>query len=52
MMIATLTEATSRRGERRVKKERPAYLNAELLDRIAENSDARLLARVRKQRGE
>lgn len=51
-MIATFSDASPRRTERRVKKDRPAYLNAELLDRIAENSDARLLARVRKQRGE
>lgn len=52
MMIATLCETTQRRPQRRVKEERPAYLNAELLDRIADNADARLLARVRKQRGE
>ncbi|WP_223535580.1 hypothetical protein [Pseudomonas sp. GL-B-16] len=51
-MIATLQENTQRRAERRVKKDRPAYLNPELLCRIAENADDRLLARVRKQRGE
>ena len=51
-MIAAMTDTQPRRAERRVKQERPAYLNPELLDRIAENADARLLARVRKQRGE
>lgn len=40
------------RQERRPSGKRPSYLTAEILDRAAAEGDARLVARVRKQRGE
>ncbi len=40
------------RGERRPSGKRPAYLNPDVLNRVAAEGDARLVARVRKQRGE
>ncbi|MNN42614.1 hypothetical protein D3C81_1568080 [compost metagenome] len=42
----------SRSSERRVKKVRPSYLNPDVLERAAANAEARLVERVRKQRGE
>jgi len=41
--------AANPRAERRIKKERPSYLNPELLNRISENADARLHARTNKR---
>lgn len=52
MMIATLSDTTRRRAERRINQERPAYLNPEVLNRIVTNAEKRILVRVRKQRGE
>jgi hypothetical protein len=43
--------STPIRSERRVKKDRPAYLDPELLARVAENAEARLMARTAKRNG-
>lgn len=51
-MISTHTENNTRRTERRPSGKRPSYLSAEVLDRAASEGDARLAARLRKQRGE
>ena len=40
------------RGERRPDGTRPSYLADEVLERVAAEGEALLLARVRKQRGE
>lgn len=49
--MKTLVQSKQRQ-ERRPSGKRPSYLSAEVLDRAAAEGDARLLARVRKQRGE
>lgn len=52
-MIATLPQdRTDLRGERRVKKVRPSYLDDDVLARAAENGDRRLIARMREMQGE
>ncbi len=51
-MIATFTAKDVQRTESRTRKVRPAYLNPEILARAVENGESRLIARVRKQRGE
>lgn len=52
MMTTTFSEVTAQRTESRTRKVRPSYLNPETLARAAENGEARLVARLRKQRGE
>jgi hypothetical protein len=52
MMIATIPETSNERAGSRTRKVRPSYLGAGVLEAAAEKGEARLLARVRKQRGE
>lgn len=47
-----IAQASERRAERRPGGKKPAYLNPQVLNRVAAEGDARLVARVRKQRGE
>ncbi|MBI6913266.1 MULTISPECIES: hypothetical protein [Pseudomonas] len=52
MIMSYQSGAHNPRGERRPSGKRPAYLNPDVLNRVAAEGDARLVARVRKQRGE
>ncbi len=47
-----LVAQVKQRQERRPSGKRPSYLNTEVLDRAAAEGDARLIARVRKLRGD
>lgn len=52
-MIAVRPEdRETERTERRVKKVRPGYLSADVLERAAADGERRLLERMRKMQGE